>query len=1127
MLLERIFNQNILNKIESEDDKIFYPNILKLYTIAYIKIYLSKTIGFIFEKNIRLNEEVLLTIRGDSINDFRKMIKIYVLKLINSFLDNYQELKNYRFKDHNFIFIDDFKNQLLEEKNEILNYYFIANESKKEIYYEFNNELNKLLKNEFNSETKILWKYIEKENIDIFYSIIVNQILSNVDLNTGLYNKFSSYAENLFNSCQNNISKNCKDLLSLFTNEHKFNSRIRKILNIKNKENYDFTSIDYNIFEIILFSMRFCIQTIYTENKKNFYYNLISKNVLDILDNYCIPGIDEPDNSIINNYNLLEEHFKTKSPDHGAYVCSCGTYYEIEPCGFPTESFECIKCKKLIGGTKKDPEEKGYHKMIIREGHYRIFKNEEEKKDEFDRFKDTDELIPNMLLDEYKAKFIDQFLKKSNYGIPKIDRITFIQKNKKIRKLSNIGYRLLNFIFYSHIFFSECLEYIKDKSNEKYSYENMPCIEILTINWNLLKEALYEKGITVIQIFLNFIFDEFSELLQNCNEINNGEERIKFEEKVENLLNKFYEKYPSYLKNYIIENQKLHNIDPETLKSIILELYNPEQYDEKKYPFMKYFILTKYSNKEYFQNEFYKIKNIEVLYPLISAYINPKNEQIELLKYLPQYNKFLNYMINRYSYKISRKEAYNKKINDEPIFKENIFQKDLKEFLKVWGKIGKYVTQYQCKSMSIQYFLNENMPLINFLVDDGEKEKGMYLAGGYEQFINWQNNFIKPIIRALDKNQNGMLYYLNENLKQKIDVQKATDNEIIKKEFPDNSVYINFLHLINLNSYRNIFFQNDKCEVNFMNYNNFIYDFETIEEELGKILLTGKRLFNNTIHFVTYTYEGFRGEKSSTLINFLSIYPPQKLNDNEKKELFNYIKEKRKYGDIDFTQLLFSIQQIIHYLTQEKMEIETKLNDILVSKPAYLNISNECQNLFENLPNFNISHLFEVLSFLELFCYDSMINNLKDDFKIDLTEEQELKINGYFTNGFQKIIEKVDLASFCRKLISRYLISKRNDDDINPYNLLSLYLSKTDLWNLEVINNNDLFEMEINNIKENMPDIKVCQAFKLCNYLDPNNIRLKDIEKLIEKDKEIKEKQIPNKENPKKATGPKKKKKKF
>ena len=1093
--------ENIYYKIylkESCFDNIRYPNIIKLYSIAYIKIYLYKTIYFIFDKNISLDKEILGIIKGESKNEFRKVIKLYIFKLINNFLNNYRYLKNFSFKNRNFDFIEDFKNQLIEEKNEILNYYFISTE-KKEICKELYVELDKLIKNNFNLETKIILKYLTEENIDIFYSVIANKILSNIDLNFGIYSQFSTFSQNLFQE-QDNISNTFKSVISLITKENSFNSIVRKT--ILSKEKDDSISIDYDLYEIILTSMRFCLPTAFNQKKNNFYYNLLSNNAIYTINNSFIPGIDEPDDFILANFYLLENHLNSKTADHGAYVCSCGCYYEIDPCGFPTESFECLNCKKLIGGMEKKPEEKGYHKMIIREGHLRIFKNIEDKKQEFDRFKDTDELIPNMLLSEYEEKYITPLLNKNNCGIPKIDKITFIQKNKKIRKLSQVGYRLLNFIFYSHLYFSDCNGYFDSEFKKKYLFENKTFIDILKINWELLEEALFEKGILIIQIFLNLIFNKIAILLKNCGEMKNAEERNIFEENIENILLEYYNEYPNYAEKYISINQEFHNTDPEKLKSIILELYNPDKYDEKKYPFLEYFYMTKYPSEENFKNELYKIKNHTNLYPLISSYINPINDKIDLLQYLPRYNKFLNFMINNYSYKISRKEAYNKKLNDEEIFKKSNFKKDLNNFIDVWKKIGKYVTQYKCHQMKDQIFLNDRMPLINFLVDDGEIEKGMYLAGGYEQFIKWQNEFLIPIIRALDKNKNGILYYFNENLKHKIDVQKASENEIIKKKFPDNSLYINFLHLINLNSYRNIYFINDDSKINYRNYNNFIYDFASIEEELGKILLTGKRLFSDNIHFVTYNYEGFRGEKFSTLTDFMNLYPPQKLTDDEKKDLFSYWKEKNKYNEIDFIQLIFSIQQTIYYLTQEKMNAETKLNDIFKSKPKYLNISNDCKNLFERLYKFNISKLFEIFSYIELFCFDSMINNLKDDYKINLKENEKQMIDNYFNNGVEKKIEKIDLASFCRKLISRYLISKRTDNDINPDISLSLYLNKTDLWNLEIINDNDLFEMEINNIRINIPNVKVSQTFELCKFLDPDNIRLKEIKQMIDADKE-------------------------
>ena len=66
----------------------------------------------------------------------------------------------------------------------------------------------------------------------------------------------------------------------------------------------------------------------------------------------------------------------------------------------------------------------------------------------------------------------------------------FEKEDKKIRKLSNIGYRLLNFISYSHLFYSFCMGNLeKDKLNE-YLIKNCNILDIIDRDWNLLKKAL-------------------------------------------------------------------------------------------------------------------------------------------------------------------------------------------------------------------------------------------------------------------------------------------------------------------------------------------------------------------------------------------------------------------------------------------------------------------------------------------------------------------------------------------------------------------------------------------------------------------------------------------------------------
>jgi hypothetical protein len=319
------------------------------------------------------------------------------------------------------------------------------------------------------------------------------------------------------------------------------------------------------------------------------------------------------------------------------------------------------------------------------------------------------------------------------------------------------------------------------------------------------------------------------------------------------------------------------------------------------------------------------------------------------------------------------------------------------------------------------------------------------------------------------------------------------------------------LHLINLNSYRNIYFKNDRSNINYLNYNNFIYDFDEIEEELGKIILDGKRLFSDNIKFIEYTDESFRKMKNSTLEEFNKSYKPEKMTNDERTRFFKYLIGK----NIDFKEIISSIQQIVHYLLINKKEIDSTINDILSEN---LNrITDDCKDLFEDLQELEISKLFDLYFYIELLYYDSIVHNDDNDKKIDeenkkIVDGQKPIIEEYFGNNKKKIIDKVDLACFCRRLISRY-----DNDTKTKNNKLFLYFDKVDLWSLEVILD-DSFKKEIPEIKKIIGDIEFNQnqVLYLVEFLDPKNINLMEYKQMIEEEEEKQRKNIARKNNNKK-----------
>ena len=82
---------------------------------------------------------------------------------------------------------------------------------------------------------------------------------------------------------------------------------------------------------------------------------------------------------------------------------------------------------------------------------------------------------------------------------------------------------------------------------------------------------------------------------------------------------------------------------------------------------------------------------------------------------------------------------------------------------------------------------------------------------------------------------------------------------MIKKKIKiDDKTYKELEGLISSSAVRNIFTKGKDNNIQYKNYNDIIYNYDYIEEELGKIILPGlKRFKPGVIKFVTYLYAVF------------------------------------------------------------------------------------------------------------------------------------------------------------------------------------------------------------------------------------------------------------------------------
>ena len=181
--------------------------------------------------------------------------------------------------------------------------------------------------NNFDNPVKQFKEYIEKNGIDIFYTISTNIIVSNLALknyvaNSDEYSKYSSFIKSLFDN-QLKLPEITKKLFLLYSNDDEFN----KTMKIKLINDEGLTEINSTTFEILLYGLRICLQTTNCENPNEYLYSQIITNDCEkkLLES-CLPGNNVLDDNFVSNYKAIEKHLNTLPSNIGAYVCSCGLY---------------------------------------------------------------------------------------------------------------------------------------------------------------------------------------------------------------------------------------------------------------------------------------------------------------------------------------------------------------------------------------------------------------------------------------------------------------------------------------------------------------------------------------------------------------------------------------------------------------------------------------------------------------------------------------------------------------------------------------------------------------------------------------------------------------------------------
>ena len=1036
----KLFNRCVifLNDYNSNNDKLngMNKNICKLFCLGYIRAYCYTFVDLYISESSNLENTSKIINEINNSKTLTKIISFYVWKIIYNknrknisiFIDsNY--IKYYNLEKYNCF-------QKVEIDENPFTYNFMKPEGK-ESCEQFNQFLEKYKEKKFEEVDLEEFKN-NKIDIDVFYFSTSISILSR--LRQKLFVESPIY-KNFFKNVCIPLFKNNKIFSAIkLLYEPQSYRRIVKDLGI--------TTDNINI---ILHSYRYFINELYSNSQNNIFSAFYSRHIeLKKINNYFYPGNIIRNIPIYSLYSEVNDHFNNFKNNHdiGCFVCLCengGYYHRINgKGGIPNNKnylkLVCSNCHKNIGSIY----ESGRIIPVKRDNYYRIFTTEEEVS--CDSNSNGKDYYNRMSLEAFKQNYIINEYKKEK-GIQKIDKSFFTKDTNIVRSLSQISFRILNFILYSHLLFSKI--YNDTNSLDKCLPDDMKWGEVINECWIMIKNELNKMKIDQIDTFMNYIFADLFSALNEHKSIDNYNDLDEFEKNLEELIMK---KVLSFKENYKSLNLKRNN--KLYFQNLIEE--RQKEVDKEEFPFYQYFYFSDYIDEAYLLNKLNytdKEKKYPVLLKVLENSFN-KKENPYSLDNLPNFNNVLNLFNEKYSCSIKRDRAKNlelKDIKDEELYINN--RDEIKEFINFFNNLSDKDVKSENLKLSEQSKLEDF-----FIVDDNEFGKSYKKI--YANFIKEQNKQISDILDI--KIKKGIF---EKNCKNKINIQSSISDEIFITNLPEN---FSLIEVIFNNSYRN-----SSLEKDYNMYNQIHVNLDLIEDELTELLLRNKKLFNDIIINFIYSNEKLEFENTNIITEFNGLYEIKDINIKDKIILYQFYNDNEEKNDDFFKNIFNDFIQLILYLNDYKKLLNENNKDTLFLKndtrisevlEKFNKVTTNFKDLFKEKESLTISKTTYLFEYYRDLIFKRVKNGLKN-FQYDLNDEQKELIKKCFRE--QALITEKVFKSTIRSFIVLFLnLEKDKENNIkeNKNNFVN-YLDIPDIWDSTISRLNN-FHKELNKLKE-------------------------------------------------------------
>ena len=489
--------------------------------------------------------------------------------------------------------------------------------------------------------------------------------------------------------------------------------------------------------------------------------------------NYCI--INEPLNSLINNYKEIEYILKLKIPKiMNFFYNNKDIIHEIL---YNEDSYINIEYDE----EKKNLSENFYLNLLILDNpdilNYSYNLNYIKELNKIQ--KDTNQNYKSIIL----ARFIIDLI--NNYK--QLDNYDEVEEKKELEKIENQNLEIIknNIMIFKDI----------DINLNEYNIKEMPIDEIYAkiINSLIIKGKFedFEYSYKIInQLDLENIyitktmFKTLSELLETNNIVKKYMITKKEDLNDEKKINFYYILFKYILKNsfYIYQMNFLNKTKKFIIKLIKNNEISNNYINEKKQETIKYILEILEDTKYYStKNQLKELEQLEQLKEILNYYkeflFESKKEDIIYIQDIIQNKKSnINYQKYLEEYEIAKKMNSRLFIIKFLLIKndENKSENKIKEIVKNWEKLEEMINDNKCKKMR-----NDSKKILLSLFNDEKNKENLlkiFTQEKIENFIKENNHLTKPHKKEAKKDKKTEVKVKENNINNKNNETPIDDN---------------------------------------------------------------------------------------------------------------------------------------------------------------------------------------------------------------------------------------------------------------------------------------------------------------------------------------------------------------